>query len=813
MLSALEMLPAAVVVLDPQKKILFINQAGAQLLGGVSQDWLGKPFPISSEFFSKALTEAASFSVLWKSNPATLFLLQVSTLFPIQSQHVYLNIVERSPDLYSRFLPDTTLTYVNEAYCRHYGKAREELLGSSFLLHHPEENREEILHYIGELSREQPIISRVNQIQLDNGVEHWLQWTNYAILNQNGEVVEIQSVGHEITELIQTRQELTTVRTAMDEIMGSIPDAVISGSAHKPFWIQYHYVSPAVEAITGYKPERFLKNPDFWEEIVYPEDLARLQKFWTERNEDAVGLHEIDYRIVRKDGALRWVRDRQAMRRGEQGMVHFNSILTDITDHRRIQKELEESQAKYQVLTDSVMDIISMHDVQGKLLYVSPSLYRLLGWNEDQLRSNPLFQIFHPEDREKFNAFLKVLRTQQTDLPPIHWRALRADGTYIWIESTLRLVSGKEDTPDRIVGVSRDITDRKNTEELLQEANQKLVQVNNNLRRYNQEANILNQVGTMFQSCRIPHEIYKVVAQYAPLLFPGYPGGLYIFNSMNGLFEISTKWGEDFSGANSFTADQCWALRRGHLYLRMDAPSALRCTHLSDKKVSSGQSYVCIPMMAQGEALGLLSLEKLNADDPESQAHIQQLAQNLTEHISMSLANLRLQETLQMQSIRDSLTGLFNRRYMDVTLKRELERSIRRRSVLSVVMMDIDHFKQYNDEMGHDAGDILLQSMGAYLNSHIRASDVACRYGGEEFLLIFPDTDIKTAQMRSEQIRIGLKEMRVEHHGRFLDPISISMGVAAFPEHGNTSEELLKAVDTAMYSAKNRGRDNVFVAD
>lgn len=173
---------------------------------------------------------------------------------------------------------------------------------------------------------------------------------------------------------------------------------------------------------------------------------------------------------------------------------------------------------------------------------------------------------------------------------------------------------------------------------------------------------------------------------------------------------------------------------------------------------------------------------------------------------------LRLQDALREQAIRDPLTDLFNRRYMEESLDREVHRAVRRGIELSIVMVDLDHFKGFNDTFGHDAGDAVLCAVGQFLRSHTRAEDIACRYGGEEFTLILPEAPLDAAQRRAEQLRDEVAHLKVPHRGEDLGPVTLSMGVAAFPRHGPTGDAVLRAADAALYQAKREGRNRVVIA-
>ena len=178
----------------------------------------------------------------------------------------------------------------------------------------------------------------------------------------------------------------------------------------------------------------------------------------------------------------------------------------------------------------------------------------------------------------------------------------------------------------------------------------------------------------------------------------------------------------------------------------------------------------------------------------------------------MALANLQLREELHAQSIRDPLTGLFNRRYLEESLKQQIHFARRKKQPLGMIMLDVDYFKRFNDTYGHDAGDLVLQKIAAYLQNHIRGSDIACRYGGEEMMIILPEASLENTRQRAEQLRSGIKGLNIRHNKQSLGKITVSLGVSAYPEHGSSSQELFEAADSALYQAKAQGRDRVITA-
>jgi diguanylate cyclase (GGDEF)-like protein len=229
-------------------------------------------------------------------------------------------------------------------------------------------------------------------------------------------------------------------------------------------------------------------------------------------------------------------------------------------------------------------------------------------------------------------------------------------------------------------------------------------------------------------------------------------------------------------------------------------------------------NYLCVPLIAQGETLGVLYIEdraSLVASSPEAmqfeRTTLQRRASAVAERVSLALANLKLRELLRNQSIRDPLTGLFNRRYLEESLNRELHRANRTRRSVSLVMLDLDHFKHFNDTFGHQVGDILLKEVANVIKGRVRAGDLACRFGGEEFSLIIAEIDTAGTYRCVDNIRDAIKHLSLHHRGQTLGTITVSAGIATYPAHGESAEDLVRAADEALYRAKKAGRDCIVV--
>lgn len=366
-------------------------------------------------------------------------------------------------------------------------------------------------------------------------------------------------------------------------------------------------------------------------------------------------------------------------------------------------------------------------------------------------------------------------------------------------------------------------TRRKQAEQSLKQANQELTVWVNELEHSHHEITLLNEMSDLLQTCFTLQEARSIITRYAQQLFPTGSGALFLMGDSQKMLEAVAVWGDRLTSQQLFQPTDCWALRGGQVYQAGDEPSDVRCLHLDDRL--SGP-YVCIPIMGQGETLGLMHLQSgssLAGSQPKatdlpdglsenSQKSRYRLAVTLAKHVGLALANLKLRESLRNQAIRDPLTGLFNRRHMEESLEREILRATRRNTPVGLIMIDIDHFKDFNDSLGHAAGDAVLRELASLLQKQTRGEDLACRYGGEEVTLVLSEASFEDALQRAEQLRQEAKHLNVYQGQQALGAITLSLGVAVFPEHGTTVEALLRAADEALYRAKAEGRDRVAAA-
>ncbi|MEP7207086.1 MAG: GGDEF domain-containing protein [Casimicrobiaceae bacterium] len=357
--------------------------------------------------------------------------------------------------------------------------------------------------------------------------------------------------------------------------------------------------------------------------------------------------------------------------------------------------------------------------------------------------------------------------------------------------------------------LAREVVARGKVERAQHAANKALAATVRQLEAFHRDGEALSHMAELLQGCTQRDEAYTIVRGTVGRLFPGVGGMLYIYRESRDALEHVTTWGTAKPPEPVLGPDDCWGLRLGRPhYVHRD--SAIRCKHAQ----KSGQSYACMPIQGQGQVLGLLHLALAVDSSTERPKEVTgRRLRALTDRVGPALANLKLRDALRVLALRDSLTGLYNRRYLEDALTRELHRSERNGKPISIIMIDIDQFKRFNDTFGHDAGDFVLSSVAREITNHIRPSDMACRYGGEELAVLLVDTTTEMALRRAEELRLAIRETNLTHRGQSLPASTASFGVATYPLHGANVADFVKAADRALYNAKQAGRDRVCAAE
>jgi diguanylate cyclase (GGDEF)-like protein/PAS domain S-box-containing protein len=696
--------------------------------------------------------------------------------------------------------------YVNEIACRFYGYNKEEMMQKKmFELNTPESAKDRQLR-INELkTKGRAMFEAVNSRKDGSRIPVEV---NASVLVVGGRQF-VLSVARDITERRQAEEELRLSEEKYRTVFENTGTAMMVVEEDMTISL----INTETERLIDYSREE-TEGKMKWTEFVAKDDLEEMEGYHRLRRIDPDGAPKTyEYKFINKQGAARDLSMIVSMIPGTRKSA---ASLLDITERKQAEKKLRESEERFRVLFDGSQEAI---------MTLAPPSWKFTSANPATLK------MFGAKDAAEFTALgpWDVSPEQQSDGCPSADRAKEMIETAMhqgshFFEWTHRRLDGA-DFPANVLltrveiagqaflqATTRDITAQKQTEDALQENNEKLANWVGELEERGREMSQLSEMGEMFQSCQNLEEAYAIGAQYIQKLFPDDAGALCLINPSKDLVEAIEIWGDPAPTKQVFEPVDCWALRRGRPYLVDDRHQGIPCAHINRSRAAK---YLCVPLLAQGEALGILHLQCSLQDQPGAlcfDGHKQQLAESAAEHLALAMSSLKLRERLHQQAIRDILTGVFNRRYMEETLERELHRAERNKSPVGVIMLDIDHFKDFNDLFGHAGGDALLHELGGMLNKSIRGADIASRYGGEEFLVVLSDATLEITRERAEDLRQAAKELQVYYLDKPLVKITLSLGVAAFPEHGRTIEEILKSADTALYRAKKEGRDRVVVA-
>ncbi len=487
----------------------------------------------------------------------------------------------------------------------------------------------------------------------------------------------------------------------------------------------------------------------------------------------------------------------------------------EIIERERIESELEQQRAFLRQIIDMLPAVVFARDHTGRFTLVNRAMAHLYGTTPEMLLGktdadvNPdaaTVDAIWREDQEILREHAERVIAERV--------VIDASGTTRRLHIIKRPLFDAAGAAFQVLGVATDISERQSMEEQLRQANHELTRWVQNLEQRNRDMTLLTEMSDLLQSCQALDEAYQVVARFASQMFSQQSGALYVTNTSHALLEAVARWGDHPPDELVFGPEGCWALRSGQPHHVEQGHSGPRCRHVAATgMLDNAFSYICLPLQAQGKTLGVLHIRHMPDASRYEYERMARLGLMVARHLALALANLQLRAQLHDLSICDPLTGLYNRRYLDEALERELLRATRHQHPVGVIMLDIDHFKRFNDTYGHDAGDALLRALGAFLQNNVRGEDIACRYGGEEFTLILPTASLSDTQARAEDLRASINHLQAMHIDQWIGHITISLGAACFPQHGTTSDALIRAADRALYQAKMAGRNCVIVAE
>jgi diguanylate cyclase (GGDEF)-like protein/PAS domain S-box-containing protein len=623
------------------------------------------------------------------------------------------------------------------------------------------------------------------------------------ICNESGEVVRIVGIMIDITERKQSEIMLIDAEKRWKFVFDNVQLVVVEFDINGVI----KYINPFFLNLTDYTEAEVLGRS--WLETFVPRaDWQQLENVFSQK----LGSQNHCYyenRILTKAGIERFIVWNNTVLKNSAGnTIGIFSIGEDITDRKATETALQESKQQYQTLVENSPNIIERFDTALRHLYVSPSLTKITGIAAEVFLGKTCRELALSEAMINSweTAAETLLRTGKKQT--IEFEILTLNGVRSF-EMEMAPELTNQGIIESILCLSRDVTDRKLAAETLQRVNQELQERVAELKQRNAEMLLLNGISDYLQSCLTVAEACATIGTLSQPLFPESCGAIFMMTNSRDLLEMVTSWGNPLYSETIFVPKDCWGLRRGRLHWIGGERHDLFCNHIDHQ--NPPVESLCMPMIAQGETIGLLYL---CASKPHQMTENRQLlARRVAEQLGLAIANITLREKLVNQSIRDSLTGLFNRRYLEEFLTKEIARAQRNQYSVGTIMIDLDRFREFNNTLGHDAGDLVLKEIGKLLNNMIRASDVACRYGGEEMTIILPEASLEATYQKAEEIRKAIEKLQLNYQGKKMTSITASLGVASYPDRGKTGFAVIQAADAALYRAKAAGRNQVIVAD
>lgn len=526
----------------------------------------------------------------------------------------------------------------------------------------------------------------------------------------------------------------------------------------------------------------------------FPEDLKYVLSEW-DGKEEKLYFRDVDLAEMVFAATIHFIPDFNVAR------IYAN----DITTQKHIERQSiisKESYRQFTNLTSDFVHICSRTETEPyRIQWTGGALNSISGYSaEDIFELGCFIPFIHIDDKERVSSELNGMVPGEVKI--IDFRIITKEGEVRWIAQKCRCEKGVKEGELVLYSSIRDITDRKEMEETLHRAFA-------GLQRHDRRMGLLHEMNDKLLCVESRKEICAVIVDSAEKLFPSCSGVLAICPENTCEFKIVSSWGIDFDMNLSFTLNDCWALQGKLPHKVCDPSQSLGCKIFQGK---NSEPHFCLPLIAQGETIGLLQILSPGNVSTAQLDELYNFAITMSETITLALSNLMLREALREEAIRDPLTGLFNRRYLEETLNVSLRQHQRTNEPLTVAMLDLDHFKSYNDKYGHEAGDVVLKEIGALLRNSLRGGDIACRYGGEELTIILSGATLKHAMPRLDSIREMIMNLSIHSRGRDLPKITVSIGISEAKPDETDSANILKRADVALYQAKQQGRNRIMIA-
>lgn len=671
---------------------------------------------------------------------------------------------------------DQRVQRCNPAWKALLGWTEQELLGRHMAeLQHPDDVRESQAQGRERLDQGLAVTGFENRLRHRDGSYRRIRW--YARRLPDGRTY---GFGQDVTESAQTERERDLFFSLAPGLQGIVaPDGTLRRAGHG--W----------QAVLGYDPTGLLGHRIT--EWVHPDDIEPTRAYVAGAVAQGRSAGMFVNRYRHADGQYRWIQWYTQALTDTGELYGFGLDITGLT----------EAQARFRSAFDHAAIGISLVSLDGHFIEPNASLCRLLGYTREEMQALTYHDITHPPDLAADERLATELAEGRRESYTIDKRYITKSGHLTWIQLTGSRVLDADGKLLYFIAQVQDINERKRTEERLRIANRELEAALADLRGYEAQMRRIHELSQLLMVCADRDEAYQVMQRVFNALLGEYPGFFAVLDAQSRQLVPVFHWGARTYPMAPIPTSECWAMRRGEAHRLLDAARDLPCGHVTGDE----GGCACIPLTVNGRTNAMVHVAGLGA--AADMHRVEALIETLGEVVKTSLSNLDLREHLSEQAIRDRLTGLYNRRHLDEQLPIEFERARRKGQPVCLAMVDIDHFKHFNDDFGHEAGDEVLRAIGRYLRESLRKVDLVFRYGGEEFTLILSEADATGAAARLDAIREGVKGLSVWYGGEKLPTPALSIGVAFSDADHPDPDSLIRAADRALYRAKETGRDRV----
>jgi diguanylate cyclase (GGDEF)-like protein/PAS domain S-box-containing protein len=456
------------------------------------------------------------------------------------------------------------------------------------------------------------------------------------------------------------------------------------------------------------------------------------------------------------------------------------------------------------LVTRHSSDAVVISGPDRKALWVNAAFSTETGFVLEDIQGKEPGSVLQGPDTDPMAARMIDLACGQRREVRLDILNYKRDGTPFWIDLKVTPVYDANGVHTHFISTMRDISERKTLEDQNEEMRQAEA-----LRQ--SERQLLALTSEWLYSAKSFEELLMVVRRAMHTLIPEADGALYIYGAERTTLDLVASWGTIPDFPEHILPDDCWALRRGRAYAYGLKPIQFPCDHVHKKDTP----YFCLPIIAHGETIGLMHIIFDGFEEDGLMRHMRaevlgnrwDISLICAEQISLAVANVRLRHELQERSVRDALTGLWNRRWFGEQAMRELAAAERENTEVSLIALDVDHFKRFNDQFGHDAGDLVLREVAQLMTPMAKDSIYPCRLGGEEFTLLCPGVSAARAYQIAETLRQQVASLQLVSGGVTLPAVTISCGIATYPKDARALDPLMKVSDRALYKAKDSGRN------